>query len=219
MSDPVLYQVHPMCGLLSFSPYCVKVQLALRLKGIAFTTVDTLFPSVNPHNKVPFLVWGERKLEDSTAIIAALDESAGGPKLIPEDPKLRAEAHILEDWADESLYWQGVRVKFVLDDVWARIEPDFKKGFPIWLARRSRGARRSASSRSRGCRADRPSSPSRNSKGTSTRCRRSSTAAAGWSVTRSPSPMSPSPRCSANSPSACPRSTLRQSRSGPRWRR
>jgi glutathione S-transferase len=133
MSDPVLYQVHPMCGLLSFSPYCVKVQLALRLKGIAFTTVDTLFPSVNPHNKVPFLVWGERKLEDSTAIIAALDESAGGPKLIPEDPKLRAEAHILEDWADESLYWQGVRVKFVLDDVWARIEPDFKKGFPMWL--------------------------------------------------------------------------------------
>jgi len=133
MSDPVLYQLHPICGLLSCSPYCVKVQLALRLKGIAFTTVNTLFPKVNPRNKVPFLVWGERRLEDSTAIIAAIDEAGSGPKLIPSDPKLRADAHILEDWADESLYWQGVRIKFALDDVWARIEPDFRLGFPAWM--------------------------------------------------------------------------------------
>jgi glutathione S-transferase len=133
MSDPVLYQLPPVCGLLSLSPYCVKVQLAFKLKKIPFTTVNTLFPRENPYNKVPFVVWGEKRLEDSTAIVAALDDLGSGPKLIPEDPKLRAQAHILEDWADESLYWQGVRIKFALDDVWKRIEPDFRAGFPTWM--------------------------------------------------------------------------------------
>ncbi|MFT3841576.1 MAG: glutathione S-transferase family protein [Myxococcaceae bacterium] len=133
MSDPVLYQLPPACGLLSFSPYCVKVQLALKLKKIPFTTVNTLFPRENPRNKVPYLVWGEKRLEDSTAIVAAIDEAGFGPKLIPSDPKLRADAHILEDWADESLYWQGVRIKFGDDEVWKRIEPEFRQGFPAWM--------------------------------------------------------------------------------------
>jgi glutathione S-transferase len=122
-----------MCGLLSFSPYCVKVQLAFKLKKIPFTTVNTFFPRENPYNKVPYVVWGERRLEDSTAIVAALDLEGSGPKLIPADSRAAADAHILEDWADESLYWQGVRIKFADDEVWKRISPEFSKGFPAWM--------------------------------------------------------------------------------------
>jgi glutathione S-transferase len=133
VSDPVLYQLPPVCGLLSFSPYCVKVQLAFKLKKIPFTQVNTLFPRENPRNKVPYVIWGEKRLEDSTAIVAALDELGQGPKLVPVDPKLAADAHILEDWADESLYWQGVRIKFADPEVWKRIEPEFRQGFPAWM--------------------------------------------------------------------------------------
>jgi glutathione S-transferase len=123
-----------MLGLLSFSPYCAKVQLALKLKSVPYETRNTLFAEkVNPRKKLPYLVWGERKLEDSTAIIEVVDAEGHGPKLIPEDAATRAEAHLLEDWADESLYWHGVRVKFAVDENWERIKPAFALGFPAMM--------------------------------------------------------------------------------------
>jgi glutathione S-transferase len=133
MTTPVLYQLPPMCGLLSLSPYCVKVQLAFTLKHVPFTIVNTLFPRQNPRNKVPFVVWDDRKLEDSTAIVEAIDAAGEGAKLIPADPAGRGEADILEDWADESLYWHGVLAKFHDDGTWARLKPEFAASFPALM--------------------------------------------------------------------------------------
>ena len=132
--NPVLFQLPPALGLLSFSPYCAKVQLALKLKGIAYDVRNTLFAeSVNPRKKLPYVVWGERRLEDSTAIVEVFDAEGKGPKLIPEDPATRAEAHLLEDWSDEALYWQGVRLKFLVEENWERVRPEFSLGFPAWM--------------------------------------------------------------------------------------
>ena len=130
MTTPVLYQLPPMCGLVSLSPYCVKVQLAFAIKRVPFTVVNTLFPKVNPRNKVPFVVWGDRKIEDSTAIVEAIDSAGEGPKLMPADPMQLAEADILEDWADESLYWHGVQAKFQDDENWTRLRGEFARWFP-----------------------------------------------------------------------------------------
>lgn len=134
MANPILFQLPPVFSLLSLSPYCAKVQLALRLKQIPYEVRNLLFADrVNPRKKLPYLHWGDRHLEDSTAIVEALDAEGPGPKLIPTDPKLRADADLLEDWADESLYWHAVHAKFADDANWALLLPEFRKAFPAML--------------------------------------------------------------------------------------
>jgi len=121
-------------SLLSLSPFCVKVQLGLKLKQIPYEMKNILLADrVNPRSKLPYLVWGDRKLEDSTAILEAIDAEGTGPQLIPTDPKLRAEADLLEDWADESLYWQGVYAKFEDEAHWKLLLSQFRAHFPVML--------------------------------------------------------------------------------------
>ena len=132
--NPVLFQLPPVFGLLSLSPYCAKVQLALKLKQIPYEVKNLLFADrVNPRKKLPYVHWGDRHLEDSTAIVEALDAEGDAPKLIPVDRRLRAEADLLEDWADESLYWHGIHAKFADASNWALLLPEFKQHFPAML--------------------------------------------------------------------------------------
>lgn len=105
-----------------FSHNCVKVRRALDLKGLAYETVD-----IAPLNRapvrlasgqplVPVLVDGERAISDSTAILLYLEGAYPGRPLLPNDPRLRAECLVLEDWADASFmaltrrlaYWNAL---------------------------------------------------------------------------------------------------------------
>lgn len=110
MPDVVLYQFPPVAGLPSFSPFCWKVQMALNARAVPHRIENILFARRrNPHGKLPYVVWDGEGLEDSSAIARAIDERAtGGPRLVPSDAPLAAEAHVLEDWADESLYFIGI---------------------------------------------------------------------------------------------------------------
>ena len=67
----ILYQLPPVFSLLSLSPLCAKVQLGLMLKKVPYQVENLLFANqVKPRGKLPYLVWGDRKLEDSTASAA-----------------------------------------------------------------------------------------------------------------------------------------------------
>ena len=116
----------------SLSPYCWKVQMALIAKGIEYDVHDTLNPKrANPFAKLPYLEIDGRGYEDSTHIVRAIDEiSEHGPRLIPNDPVLAAEANILDDWADEALYWHGFRAKFVDEEGWRHVSAEMVKLLP-----------------------------------------------------------------------------------------
>lgn len=97
------------------SPFCDKVRRAMRLKGLAWDTVEVpLLPGkykhISPTGKFPALDHNGRIIVDSTDILQFLDTIAG-PKLIPEEPRARAQALVLEDWADESLYFFDVTMR------------------------------------------------------------------------------------------------------------
>jgi glutathione S-transferase len=97
------------------SPFCDKVRRALRLKKLAFDTIEVpilpgKYKAISPTGKFPALDHGGTIIVDSTEIIAFLDTIAE-PRLIPTDPRHRAEALILEDWADESLYFFDVTMR------------------------------------------------------------------------------------------------------------
>ena len=78
-----------------------RCRIAFNLKGLTPETVavnlregqqgSPAFRRLNPQGLVPMLDTGRVQLTQSLAIIEWLDETQPGPRLLPEDPDLRAE--------------------------------------------------------------------------------------------------------------------------------
>jgi glutathione S-transferase len=94
------------------SPYSEKVRWALRLKSVEH---ERRAPLPGIHMGValrltrgrqvtfPVLELDGKRIGDSTAIIAALEQRYPEPALYPDDPDERRRALELEDWFDEEL--------------------------------------------------------------------------------------------------------------------
>jgi len=107
---------------MGISPFCDKVRRVLHYKGIPFTTREVQVARLGalrklaPTGKVPILEYAGQRVYDSTDISLWLEELHPQPALLPEDPALRAEVLLLEDWADESLYFFEMTMRFVWRD-------------------------------------------------------------------------------------------------------
>ena len=96
------------------SAFCLKVRMVLQAKGLCFRTVEVP-PGVGQwavfrlsgQRQVPVLVDGDHVIADSSAIALHLDQREPDPALIPADPRLAAQVHLLEDWADTTLATAG----------------------------------------------------------------------------------------------------------------
>jgi glutathione S-transferase len=104
MAQPTLWHIPA-------SHYSEKVRWALALKGVEHRRVApppgvhmVLAPLLTRgrHFTLPVLSLDGRRIGDSTAIIAALEERFPQPPLYPEDPAERARALALEDYFDET---------------------------------------------------------------------------------------------------------------------
>ena len=92
------------------SPYVRKVLACMNLKGVAYE-VDPITPffgndefeRLSPLRRIPVLIDGDFRISDSSVICAYLDEAYGGHPLLPPDPKDRARARWLEEYADTRL--------------------------------------------------------------------------------------------------------------------
>lgn len=100
------------------SPFNEKIQRMLNHKGIPFEErYWTLgerkkVRALNPTGKLPALQNGERVVCDSTDVAHYIEQHFPQKPLIPSDPRLRAQVHVLEDWADESLYFYEMHLRF-----------------------------------------------------------------------------------------------------------
>ncbi|HEV8716034.1 MAG TPA: glutathione S-transferase family protein [Candidatus Binatia bacterium] len=99
------------------SPFVEKVHRGLMLKQIPFQQHEphSLFDlrRNNPTTgKMPALDLNGQRLFDSTLILRALDEFKPEPPLLSADPQIAAQQRLLEDWADESLYWYGMVLRW-----------------------------------------------------------------------------------------------------------
>lgn len=96
---------------LTDSPFCLKARICLQVKGVAFRRVTLTLGRrrelrrLNPLGKVPVLVQGTEVVADSSRIARWLDTHYPEPALLPADPQTRAYAGLLEEWADEALYF------------------------------------------------------------------------------------------------------------------
>lgn len=102
------------------SPFCIKLRRILRFKNIPFEIKEYPLAAgrhirrFNPTGKLPALEHDGRWIGDSTDIVYYLEQKFPSPPIIPDDPQQRALNHILEDWADESLYFYEMRLRFTL---------------------------------------------------------------------------------------------------------
>lgn len=102
-----------------FSHNCVKVRVALSLKGLTFETRDippadraAVF-AASGQRLVPVLVDGGATITDSTAILHYLEAHHPKPALVPGDAAARAECLVLEDWADHAFMSISRRISYV----------------------------------------------------------------------------------------------------------
>jgi len=127
------------------SPFADKVRRAATYKGLSYDVREVLISetgklkAISPTGKFPVLEVAGRYIVDSTDIFAYLEEHQPEPSLMPSDPRDAALVTIIEDWADESLYFYDLtmrswpqNVEWLLDDL-LRYEP---KGWKHSLLRR-----------------------------------------------------------------------------------
>lgn len=99
------------------SPFCEKVRRALAFKGLDYEIheVERFAPEkyvdISPVGKYPVIDHDGTKVFDSTDIVEYLDASFPDEPLLPSDPMQAALAHVIEDWADESLYFYEMTMR------------------------------------------------------------------------------------------------------------
>lgn len=129
-------------GLQSYSPFCLKIHRALGLAGLAYTSrhaQPSAFGDLNPARQGPILLIGDDEVvADSTRILARIERlsrAAGGPSLLPEDPRARAEAWLWEDYADRALSGYVVAARWADDRNWPLVKEAYFGSAP-WFVRR-----------------------------------------------------------------------------------
>ena len=132
------------------SPYVRKVLACMNLKGLSYEVDpitpffgDDEFERLSPLRRIPLLVDGDFTICDSSVICAYLDDAYPGHPLFPPDPKDRARARWLEEFADTHLgdvfIWNFFYQKVVRPLVWGepsdeeRIEKSLNQDIPAAL--------------------------------------------------------------------------------------
>jgi glutathione S-transferase len=123
----------------AISPFCDKVRRALHHKKVQYETREVPLIDVTTGalrrktgtGKVPALEHDGRLVVDSTDIVRYLDERFPEKPLIPKDARHAAYAHVLEDWADESLYFLEVYFRFMVPENAKRWIPELVHADPL----------------------------------------------------------------------------------------
>lgn len=111
MTDIVLHQFE-------ISPFCDKVRRVLAFKKLPYKVCNVPMGQLGklrklaPTGKVPILELNGQVLHDSSDICRAIEAFAPEPALFPIDPIQHALVEIIEDWADESLYFFEMTMRF-----------------------------------------------------------------------------------------------------------
>ena len=124
------------------SPFCDKIRRILHVKGEPYEVREvppsravTEVRRINRIGKLPTLEVDGRVVADSTEIAYYLEERFPDPPLLPKHPLERALVHVLEDWADESLYFYEMTLRFTLPHNRRRWLPELLKYEAPWFQR------------------------------------------------------------------------------------
>lgn len=138
-----LHQFPPAFGLPNASPFCLKLELYLRMAGLPYRNRYTLDLHRAPKGKLPWIDDDGIAVADSGLVIDYLKQKFGDPLDGNLMPLQRARALAITRLLEEHLYWALVYDRWMADAGWAMTRPAFFGTMPWplrvivpWVARR-----------------------------------------------------------------------------------
>lgn len=90
-----------------FSPYCWRIRMALRHKGLAFESIPWHFTDPLPAaggKRVPVVVDGKTTMGESNDIAAYLDQTYPGKPVLAADATAQARARFIASWCNATVF-------------------------------------------------------------------------------------------------------------------
>jgi glutathione S-transferase len=120
-----LYTFPAAFGLRNVSPFCLKVEMALKHLDLDFEIEELFDPRKAPKGKLPYIEVDGKIIADSELIFEYLDEISQGGLYADLAPLERAQGTAFVRLADDHLYWMMVASRW-LDEGWF---PNIVSGF------------------------------------------------------------------------------------------
>jgi glutathione S-transferase len=101
------------------SPFCQKISRILHWKHVPYEVVEVpaskarSIRAYSATSKLPAIEHNGKFIHDSTNIAYYLEEKFPSPTLIPTEREQQALCHVYEDWADESLYFYMMKLRWL----------------------------------------------------------------------------------------------------------
>jgi glutathione S-transferase len=123
-----LYQFPPAFALPNASPFCMKLELYLRMAAVPYRNRYTLELHRAPKGKLPWIDDDGAAVSDSGMIIDYLRQKFGDPIDASLTPLQRARGLALTRLLEEHLYWAVLYDRWVTPQGWAMTRPAFFGG-------------------------------------------------------------------------------------------
>jgi glutathione S-transferase len=117
----------------SFSPFCMKVEVYLKLAGLPYEAERSGDPRKAPKQKLPWIEDDGTAIADSGAILAHLEKKHGEPLDKGLDDKQRALSHLMRRTLEESLYFVMLWSRWAEEEGWQKVSSKFFGGLPAPL--------------------------------------------------------------------------------------
>jgi len=118
MSLLLIHKIPAAWGLPSVGPFCLKLEVYLRMAGLPYESTVDATPFGAPKGKLPWLEHEGKKIADSGFIIDYLERRFGldgNAGLCAAD---HAIAHALRRLIEENLYWTMVYDRWMIKENW-----------------------------------------------------------------------------------------------------
>lgn len=126
-----LVQFPSMFGLPNLSPYCMKVEVFMRMAGIDYEIIDEVNPTKGPKGKLPYIIHKGQKIGDSSFILEYLSCEFNLDLDAHLSIQEKAVAHSFQRLFEESLVW--VMAYSRMNDNWSLMKEVIFGSMPIFL--------------------------------------------------------------------------------------
>lgn len=119
-----LHQFRRAFGILNASPFCMKVEVYLRMREIEYKVVTQDRPN-GPKGKLPYIVESGKTIADSSDILAYLTETRGNDLDLDLTPEQIGLGTVVQRTLEEHFYFAMLYFRWVDSKFW----PTLKKAF------------------------------------------------------------------------------------------
>jgi hypothetical protein len=125
-----LYQFPAAWGLPNPSPFCMKLEVYMRLAEVPYEIVTMADPRKAPKGKLPMIEHNGHRIADSEFCLYFLAEQAAVDLDGHLSPAERAAGYGFQKMLDETFYWAMVYSRWIDPRVWPALKQKFFGNFP-----------------------------------------------------------------------------------------